>query len=77
VLFVGFSRSQNCEKRLLASSWLSIRLSKWNNSAVTGRIFMKFDISLFFSIFRKAVEKIQVSLEYDTRITGTLHEADR
>jgi hypothetical protein len=31
------------EKRLLASSYLSVRLSAYN-SAPTGRIFMKFDI---------------------------------
>jgi len=39
--------SQNCEKRLLASSYPSVRLS-WNNVAPTGRIFMKLDIRLFF-----------------------------
>jgi len=41
-----YTRSQNCEKRLLASSsvpfrlsvCLSIRLSAWNNSAPTGRM---------------------------------------
>ena len=36
-------RSQNCEKWLLASSCLSV----WNNSAPTGRIFMKFYIWVF------------------------------
>jgi hypothetical protein len=35
--------SQNCEKRLLASSCVSVRPSTWNNSAPTGRIFMKFN----------------------------------
>jgi len=35
--------------------------------APTGRIFMKFDI---FSIFRKSVEKIEVSLKSDKN-TGT------
>ena len=39
---------------------LSVRPSTWNNSAPTGRIFMKFDIWLFF---RKSVDKIQVSLK--------------
>jgi len=34
------------EERLLASSCPSVRLSAWNNSANTGRIFTKFDISL-------------------------------
>ena len=38
-----------------------VRLSAWNNSDPTGRIFMKFDMS----IFRNTVEKIQVSLKSD------------
>jgi len=33
-------RSQNCEKRLLVLSCLSIRLFEWNISDPTGRIFM-------------------------------------
>ena len=37
------ARSQNYEKRLLASSCLSVRVSARNISASTGRIFMKFD----------------------------------
>jgi hypothetical protein len=37
----------------------SVRLSAWNNSALTGRIFVKFDIWVFFE---KNVRKIQVSL---------------
>jgi hypothetical protein len=36
------ARLQNCEKRLLAPSYLSVRPSAWNNSAPNGRIFMKF-----------------------------------
>ena len=51
-----WARSQNCEKRLLASSCLSdrpsvhpsARLSARNNSAYTGRIFKKVDICVFF-----------------------------
>jgi len=43
-----YARSQNCEKRLLASSRLSVRLFTWKNWASTERIFMKFDILLFF-----------------------------
>jgi len=39
---------------------MSVRQSVWNNSAATGRIFMKFDIRV---VFRKSVEKIQVSLK--------------
>ena len=37
-------------------------LSAWNNSAPNGRIFMKFDMS----IFRKSFEKIQISLKSDS-----------
>jgi hypothetical protein len=55
--------SQNCGKRLLASSCLSVHPSirpsvhpHGTNSARNGRIFMKFDVS----IFRKPVEKSQV-----------------
>jgi hypothetical protein len=33
---------------------MSVRLSAWSNSALTGRIFMKFDISAFFeNLWRK------------------------
>ena len=39
-----------------------VRLSARNNSAPTGRIFVKFYISVFF---RKSVQKIQVSLKSD------------
>jgi len=39
---------QNCEKRLLASFFMLVRLSlypfAWNNMSATGQIFMKFDI---------------------------------
>jgi hypothetical protein len=42
------ARSQNSEKRLVVSSCLSVRLSARNNSAPTGRSFMKFDILGFF-----------------------------
>ena len=38
------ARLQNCEKRLLDSSYLSNRHSAWNISAPSGRIFMKFGI---------------------------------
>jgi hypothetical protein len=54
--------SQNCEKRLLASSCMSVCPSAWSNSVRTGQIFMKFEISGFF---RKSREKIQVSLTSD------------
>jgi hypothetical protein len=50
-------------------SFVSVRPSAWNNSAPTGRIFMKF----YIRVFRKYVQKLQVPLKYD-RITGALHE---
>jgi hypothetical protein len=47
-----WARSQNYEKRPLASSCLSscrsVRLSAWYNSAPTVRIFMRFDAWIFF-----------------------------
>ena len=56
--FTTFSaRSLTCKKRLLASSYLSVRLcfcpSSWNNSAPTGWIFMKFDMRGFSKIGRE------------------------
>jgi hypothetical protein len=63
-----YALSQNCEKRLLASSYLSVCLSAclsvclsaWNNPAF---IWMK-DFNVFWNlkIFRKSREKIQVLL---------------
>jgi hypothetical protein len=41
---------------------LSVRPFTWNEPATTGRIFMKFDMWVFF---RKPVEKIKVSLKSD------------
>ena len=54
---------QNYEKRLLPSSCLPVPPSVWNNSAPTGRIFMKFNTWFYF--FRKSVKKIQVPLKAD------------
>jgi hypothetical protein len=48
---------------------LSLRLSTYNNSAPIRRIFTKFCLT----IFRKSVEKIQVSLKSDKN-NGYLHE---
>jgi hypothetical protein len=67
------ARSQDCEKRLLAASCLSVCPSvrpHEKSSAPTGRIFMKFCISVFFeSLSRK------FDFNYNlTIITGTLHE---
>ena len=49
----------NCENWLLV---LSVCPSEWKSSAVTRRIFMKFDV---LSIFRDSIEKFQVSLKSD------------
>jgi hypothetical protein len=47
-----FARSQYCEKRLLGASCLSIRpsvsFSSWNNLSLTGLLFMKFAICVYF-----------------------------
>jgi hypothetical protein len=51
----------------------SVRLSAWNNSALTGRVFVKFDIWVFF-------EKMSGKFKFHynlTRITDTLHEGLR
>jgi len=54
-----------CERQLLASSCLSVRrLCAWNSSAPTERIFMKFDIEIFF---KNSVKIIQVLLKSDKR----------
>ena len=50
IVLFSFSRrlSQNCERRLLASSCLSVHRSAWNISVPIGGICMKFDIWGFF-----------------------------
>ena len=50
-----------CEKRQLASSWPSVRLSSWNKSIPTGRIWEKF--WCFWVFFQKSVEKIKFPLK--------------
>jgi hypothetical protein len=45
----------------MISSCPSVRRSAWNNSAPAGRIFIKFDMS----IFRNCVQKIQGSWKSD------------
>jgi hypothetical protein len=50
--------------------YLSVRPSAWNNSTPTGRIFVKFDICLFFEYLSR-----KFKFHYNrTRITGTLRE---
>jgi len=59
--------SQNCEKRLLAPSCLFVRPPAWN-SCFTRRIFVKYDIYVFFENMSRKY-KFQYNL---TRITSTL-----
>jgi len=49
-LFNFWAFSQNCKKLLLVSFVMSVCPSAWNNSARLGRIFMKFDILVFWRI---------------------------
>jgi len=49
------ARSQNCEKRLLASSCLSVRPHGTTRLPLDG-----FSLNFILMIFRKSVEKIQV-----------------
>ena len=55
-MFRSWARSQNCEKRLLASS---VRMEQ------LGSHWKDFDEIWYFRLFRKPVEKIQVSLKSD------------
>ena len=50
---------------------MSVRLSAWNNWTPTERIFVKFDILIFFESISW---KFKFRDENRTRITGTLHE---
>ena len=62
-------RSRNCEDSTI-SFVTSVRLSAWYNSAPTGRIFIKFEIWVFFENRSR-----KFNFHYNrTRITGTLHE---
>jgi hypothetical protein len=49
---------------------MSVHLSAWNSSVSTGRIFVKFDIWIFFENLSR-IFKFHENL---TRTTGTLHE---
>ena len=62
------ARPQNCEKRLLSSSRLSVRPSAQNNSTPIGQIFVKFQ-DFIENLYKKF--KIHEDL---TRMTGTVHE---
>jgi hypothetical protein len=52
--------SQNCEKLLLTSLCLFVRLSAWNNCAPTGMIFIKFNIWVFFEHFSRNSSFIKI-----------------
>jgi hypothetical protein len=69
-LFYFQALSKIYEKRLLSSSCLSVPPFAWNNSAVTERIFVKFDIWLLFENVSRYF-KLHYNL---TRMIGTLHE---
>jgi hypothetical protein len=49
--------ASNCEKRLLASSCLSVRLYLWT----------EFHVIWYLNIFRKSVMKIEVSCKYNKK----------
>ena len=73
-LFAFQALLQNCRKRLInfvITLCPPVRPFAWNNSATTGRIFMKFDILVFFENVSRKI-KFPENL---TRITGTLHKA--
>jgi len=57
-------------RRATISFVVSVRLSAWNNSAPIGRIFMKFNISVFFENTSRKF-KFHQNL---TRIAGTVNE---
>jgi hypothetical protein len=67
-------RSENCGKRRLATSCLSVRLSVhlsiWNNSFPTKRILIKLEIRFFFSNLLTEL-KFRQNL---ARITSNLYE---
>ena len=69
-LMANWGRLQNCEKRLLAPSCLTVRPSAWNNLASTGPIYVKFETGIFFKYLLRSF-KCHLIL---SRITGTLHE---
>jgi len=56
-------------RKATISFLMSVRLSAWNNSALTGRIFIKFDIWIFFENFERKFK----FHSNRTRITDTLH----
>jgi hypothetical protein len=73
-LFELYDDARTCQSHGFVSSCLSlrpsVRLPAWNNLAFTVRIFMKFNICIFFQTpSRKFKSRLN-----RTRIAGTLHE---
>jgi hypothetical protein len=66
-MFRFYALSKNCEKRLLASSCLSVYNKQLDS------YWPDFHEIWYLSIFRRTVEKIHVSLIADKN-TGTLYE---
>jgi hypothetical protein len=62
--FWGLSRTLRKCYSYLRHAFIFVCPPAWNNSSLTGRIFIKFDIWVFF-FFRKPVDKIEVSLNSD------------
>jgi len=65
--------SQNCEKPLVASTFLSIRPSACKDSAPTGQIFH----GIWYQHVSKPIEKIQVSLKSDKNNRVLYMKTDR
>jgi hypothetical protein len=70
-MFRFYAFSKNCEKRLLASSCLSVRPSICMEQLDS--YWPDIHEICYLSIFRKTVEEIQVSVIVDKN-TGTLYE---
>jgi len=68
--FTPAVRHIHVKKKKTVNFVISVGLSAWNNSAPTGRIFMKFDIWVFFENLSR---KLKFNLNL-AKITGTLHE---
>ena len=62
VLVGPFAKLRKATITFVMSFHPSVRLCAWSSLASTGRIFVKFDVWVFF---RKTVEKIQFSLNSD------------
>jgi hypothetical protein len=68
----AFAKFRKALASLCLSVRPSVRLSAWSNSSPTGRIFIKFDIWVFFENLSRKFK----FHENVTRIKGTWHEAE-